>query len=66
MEVRALGEGDRGAAFATLVAAFAADPIARWVMPSAKGYLALFLAVRAHMAGPAFAAGGAFATACGA
>ncbi len=48
---------DRDRAIATVVAAFAADPIVRWVLPDAAGYLATFPQTVQLMAGQAFDAG---------
>ncbi|MFN3590648.1 MAG: GNAT family N-acetyltransferase [Thermaurantiacus sp.] len=62
MEVRSLGEADRVAATATLVTAFAADPVARWTLPDPATYLAMFPLGIAHMGGGALTAGGAFAS----
>jgi ribosomal protein S18 acetylase RimI-like enzyme len=62
MDVQKIAEADRDAATATLVTAFAADPVARWTTPRPETYLAMFPLAVAHMAGEAFVAGGAFAT----
>lgn len=47
--------GDR--AVATLVTAFCADPVMRWVLPNASRYLAHFPEIVRLFAGPAFEAG---------
>lgn len=57
MEARALGADDRERAFATLTAAFATDPVSRWVMADASAYLRLFPAVLWGMGGAALARG---------
>ncbi len=58
-----LDESTREAAAATLVTAFAADPVARWTLPDPLLYLRLFPQTVAHMGGGAFAAGSALASA---
>jgi ribosomal protein S18 acetylase RimI-like enzyme len=45
---------ERGRAFDTLVLAFAADPVERWLYPEAREYLTHFPAFLAAFAGPAF------------
>lgn len=50
-----VSESDSGKAFDTLVLAFAADPVERWLYPESREYLAHFAAFLAAFAGPAFA-----------
>ena len=45
---------DQGRAWATLVVAFAADPVERWLYPDAEQYLACFPAFLAAFGGRAF------------
>jgi ribosomal protein S18 acetylase RimI-like enzyme len=47
-------ESDQGRVWATLVAAFAADPVERWLYPNADQYLACFPAFLAAFGGRAF------------
>lgn len=58
----ALGQADRDAAVATLVAAFASDPFTRWVLAEPAAFLRMFPLVLHHMGGAAFAHGSALAT----
>jgi ribosomal protein S18 acetylase RimI-like enzyme len=51
----AVGESDRDRAFATLVLAFAADPVERWLYPDPRQYLSHFPRFLAAFGGPAFA-----------
>ena len=51
-----VGDGDSGRAFDTLVLAFAADPVERWLYPEPARYLACFPAFLAAFGGRAFAA----------
>ena len=48
-------EGDRTRAFDTLVLAFSADPVERWLYPEARHYLASFPAFLSAFGGAAFA-----------
>ena len=50
----AAGESDQARVFATLVLAFAADPVERWLYPEPAQYLAHFPGFLAAFAGPAF------------
>ena len=58
VEVVALSE--RAAGLNTIVAAFAADPLTRWMMPKADSYLTHAAAVFDAFGGAAFDAGTAF------
>ncbi|MEL0047804.1 MAG: GNAT family N-acetyltransferase [Gammaproteobacteria bacterium] len=51
---------DRGVALNTIVAAFAADPLLRWIMPKADTYLTFAAAAFDNFGGAAFAAGSAY------
>lgn len=51
-----VGENDRGRALDTLVLAFSADPVERWLYPDARQYLTYFPAFLAAFGGGAFAA----------
>lgn len=51
---------DRDAALNTIVAAFAADPLVRWMMPRAHTYLTHAASVFNNFGGAAFAAGAAY------
>jgi ribosomal protein S18 acetylase RimI-like enzyme len=51
----AVGESDRDRVFATLVLAFAADPVERWLYPDPRQYLSHFPRFLAAFGGPAFA-----------
>lgn len=51
---------DRGVALNTIVAAFAADPLLRWIMPKADTYLTFASAALDSFGGAAFAAGSAY------
>jgi ribosomal protein S18 acetylase RimI-like enzyme len=51
----AVGESDQERVFATLVLAFAADPVERWLYPEARQYLSHFPGFLAAFGGPAFA-----------
>jgi ribosomal protein S18 acetylase RimI-like enzyme len=51
----AAGESDQGRVFATLVLAFAADPVERWLYPEPQQYLSHFPKFLAAFGGPAFA-----------
>jgi ribosomal protein S18 acetylase RimI-like enzyme len=62
VEVVRLGEDGREAAFAALVTAFAADPLARWTVADPAAYLRLFPVALHHMGGAAFDHGCAYAT----
>jgi hypothetical protein len=42
LTVSPVGEGERSAALDTLVLAFAADPVERWLYPQADRYLEVF------------------------
>jgi GNAT superfamily N-acetyltransferase len=61
MEVETLAEVDREAATATLVTAFAADPVTRWTLSEPAAFLTLFPLVLHHMGGAAFGSGSAYA-----
>jgi ribosomal protein S18 acetylase RimI-like enzyme len=50
----------RGVALNTIVAAFAADPLTRWIFPQANVYLTYAAQVYDNFGGAAFAAGTAF------
>jgi ribosomal protein S18 acetylase RimI-like enzyme len=51
------GEAEREAVYATLITAFASDPVSRWVMPEAAQFLRLFPHVLQHMGGAALSLG---------
>lgn len=51
---------EKTAALNAIVAAFAADPIIRWILPKADIYLTHAANFFAQFGGPAFAAGTAF------
>jgi ribosomal protein S18 acetylase RimI-like enzyme len=51
----AVGESGRAQVFATLVLAFAADPVERWLYPEAQQYLSAFPKFLAAFGGTAFA-----------
>jgi len=59
-EVRVVSAEDRDRAFAVQVAAFAADPIMRWLYPDARDYLEHFPAFATAFGGAAFDHGTAF------
>jgi ribosomal protein S18 acetylase RimI-like enzyme len=58
--VNVVDMADRGAALNTIVAAFAADPLLRWIMPKADTYLTFAAAAFDNFGGGAFAAGSAY------
>ena len=60
--VRTATAGDEAAAIATIVLAFAADPVARWPWPHAQDYLAGMPGFVRAFGGNAFAQGGAWCT----
>lgn len=60
--VRTLTPDDAGAAVATIVMAFAADPMTRWTWPNPEQYLAAMPRMARAFGGRAFARGGALAT----
>ncbi len=49
-----VGKNDRSKAFATLVTAFASDPVERWLYPEAQNYLTHFPEFLAAFGGKAF------------
>jgi GNAT superfamily N-acetyltransferase len=51
----AVGESDQAKVLATLVLAFAADPVERWLYPEPRQYLSHFPRFLAAFGGPAFA-----------
>ena len=51
---------EKAVALNAIVAAFAADPIIRWILPKAHTYLTHAANFFAQFGGPAFAAGTAF------
>jgi GNAT superfamily N-acetyltransferase len=55
VELSPVSEAEKGRAFDTLVLAFAADPVERWMYPDAREFLAHFPAFLSAFAGPAFA-----------
>jgi ribosomal protein S18 acetylase RimI-like enzyme len=59
-QVEVVGMADRGVALNTIVAAFAADPLLRWIMPKADTYLTFAGAAFDNFGGAAFAAGSAY------
>lgn len=59
---RSLGPEQSEQALATMVTAFASDPVARWVLARPTQYLALFPLVVSHVGGRAFAEGSALAS----
>lgn len=61
MSIHHPGADARDAVEATLLTAFATDPVSRWVMPAAAQYLRLFPLVLRHMGGAALALGTAVA-----
>jgi ribosomal protein S18 acetylase RimI-like enzyme len=60
--IRTVGAGDEDRAIATIVLAFAADPIARWTWPRSHDYLASMPEFVRAFAGKAFASGNAWCT----
>ena len=60
--VRALTPVEEGAAIATIVLAFAADPMTRWTWPNPDQYLAAMPRMARAFGGRAFAHGSALAT----
>ena len=60
--VRALAPVEEGAAIATIVLAFAADPMTRWTWPNPDQYLAAMPRMARAFGGRGFAHGGALAT----
>ncbi|WP_194744320.1 GNAT family N-acetyltransferase [Thermaurantiacus tibetensis] len=62
MTIRHPGADEADAVMATLVAAFATDPVSRWVLPGRAQYLRLFPHVLKHMGGAALSLGTALAT----
>jgi ribosomal protein S18 acetylase RimI-like enzyme len=60
--VRTLTREDEGPAIATIVLAFAADPMARWTWPNSRQYLAAMPRLARAFGGRAFASGSACAT----
>ncbi|MEZ5889947.1 MAG: GNAT family N-acetyltransferase [Xanthobacteraceae bacterium] len=60
--VRIVGAGDEDRAIATIVLAFAADPIARWTWPRSHDYLASMPEFVRAFAGRAFTSGNAWCT----
>ncbi|MBL9210367.1 MAG: GNAT family N-acetyltransferase [Opitutaceae bacterium] len=61
--VVAAGPADRGSVIEILVAAFAHDPVVRWLYPDETSYLLSFPAIINALGGRAFAHGGVFQTA---
>ena len=61
--VRALAPVEEGAAIATIVLAFAADPMTRWTWPNPDQYLAAMPRMARAFGGRGFAHGSALATA---
>jgi ribosomal protein S18 acetylase RimI-like enzyme len=59
-DVKAVAMEDRGVALNTIVAAFASDPLVRWMMPKADTYLTFAAAAFDNFGGAAFAAGTAY------
>jgi ribosomal protein S18 acetylase RimI-like enzyme len=59
--VRTLTAGDEDSAFATILMAFAADPMARWTWPKADQYLAAMPRMARAFGGRSFAHGSALA-----
>lgn len=57
-----LGADQAEKALATIVTAFASDPVSRWVLSQPAQYLSLFPLVVSHMGGRAFGEGSAFAS----
>jgi ribosomal protein S18 acetylase RimI-like enzyme len=55
LSVSAVGESDQERVIATLVLAFAADPVERWLYPEPRQYLSHFPKFLAAFGGPAFA-----------
>jgi ribosomal protein S18 acetylase RimI-like enzyme len=55
--VRAVARAERAAALAAMTAAFARDPVARWVWPDEREYARRFPAIADAMGGRAFAFG---------
>ncbi len=60
--IRALTPVEEGAAIATIVLAFAADPMTRWTWPNPDQYLAAMPRMARAFGGRAFAQGSALAT----
>jgi ribosomal protein S18 acetylase RimI-like enzyme len=60
--VRTLTREDEGPAIATIVLAFAADPMTRWTWPNSRQYLAAMPRLARAFGGRAFANGSACAT----
>ena len=52
-----VGEHEKGRAFDTLVLAFSADPVERWLYPESRDYLECFPAFLAAFGGSAFVGG---------
>ncbi|XOV88796.1 MAG: GNAT family N-acetyltransferase [Pseudomonadota bacterium] len=61
-DVRTAMEGDRERALYTMTLAFAADPLMRWIMPSAQNYLATFGDLTTHYGGPSIGLNTCFVT----
>src|SRR5262249_60171209 len=55
LSLSAVGESDQARVFATLVLAFAADPVERWLYPEPQQYLSHFPRFLAAFGGRAFA-----------
>jgi hypothetical protein len=60
--IRNLGAGDEDRTIATIVLAFAADPIARWTWPRSRDYLASMPEFVRAFASKAFTSGNAWCT----
>ncbi len=58
--VSVVEQSDRSVALNTIVAAFAADPLVRWMVPKADTYLSFGAAMFDAFGGAAFAAGAAY------
>ena len=56
-EVSVVAHADKTKALHTIVAAFAADPLTRWVVPQADSYLTYGVRIFDAFGGAAFAAG---------
>ena len=59
-EVSVVAHADKAKALHTIVAAFAADPLTRWVVPQADSYLTYGVRIFDAFGGAAFAAGTAY------
>ena len=58
--VRAVAHADKEKALYTIIVAFAADPLTRWVLPQADRYLTYGIRIFDAFGGAAFAAGTAY------